>query len=231
MPPPILPVYVSSTWLDLQPERRAVEQAVQRMRETKFVGMEYFGSRDETTRRASLDDVERAAEGGTPGAYVGIFGARYGSGITAEEYGRARGLGLRCFIYFKDDAVIPADLRETDTAQTARLDALKQELLANHLIGPAFNNPDDLAAKVTADLHRWLFDEYVNPTLRGALGGATPHAEAQALLDAVKDTSALGRELLAGLQGAGFRVEVGGDVNVGGDIVGRDKITHINSAP
>src|SRR5205085_1867998 len=34
---PILPVYVSSTWLDLRAERKAVEQAVQRLRETKFV--------------------------------------------------------------------------------------------------------------------------------------------------------------------------------------------------
>lgn len=61
----ILPVYFGSTWIDLQPERRAVERAVQRLRETKFVGMEYFGSRDETTRRASLDEVDRAAENGT----------------------------------------------------------------------------------------------------------------------------------------------------------------------
>ena len=56
----ILPVYVSSTWLDLEPERTAVERAVNRLRETKFVGMEYFGSRDETTRQASLDDVDRS---------------------------------------------------------------------------------------------------------------------------------------------------------------------------
>ena len=49
---PILPVYVSSTWLDLEPERQAVERAVQRLRETKFVGMEYFGSRDENTPSA-----------------------------------------------------------------------------------------------------------------------------------------------------------------------------------
>jgi hypothetical protein len=121
---PILPVYVSSTWLDLEPERKAVEQAVQRLRETKFVGMEHFGSRDENTRRASLVEVERAAESGTRGAYVGIFAARYGSGITAEEYRRARSRGLRCLIYFKDDATIPDDSREKDPAKAARLDAL-----------------------------------------------------------------------------------------------------------
>ncbi|HEX6622848.1 MAG TPA: DUF4062 domain-containing protein [Pyrinomonadaceae bacterium] len=79
MPLPTVRVFVSSTWLDLEPERAAVEQVVQRLRETEFVGMEYFGSRDETTRRASLDEVDRSE------VYVGIIGARYGSGITEDE--------------------------------------------------------------------------------------------------------------------------------------------------
>ncbi|HEX8337066.1 MAG TPA: DUF4062 domain-containing protein, partial [Pyrinomonadaceae bacterium] len=218
----ILPVYVSSTWLDLEPERKAVEQAVQRLRETKFVGMEYFGSRDENTRRASLDEVDRAGAGG---AYVGIFAARYGSGITEAEYRRARELGLRCFIYFKDDSVVTADRREADPAQTARLDALKQELRAHHIIGPDFKSPDDLAAKVTADLHRWLFDEYLTPKLQGALRGEVPHAEAQALLAAVQDLSALSRDLVTSLQGAGF------NLSVGGNYAGRDNITNIYNAP
>jgi hypothetical protein len=200
----ILPVYVSSTWLDLEPERKAVEQAVQRLRETKFVGMEYFGSRDETTRRASLDEVDRAAERGTRGVYVGIFAARYGSGITEAEYRRARELGLPCFIYFKADATIPGDSREKETAKAAKLDALKQELRANHIIGPDFTSPDNLAAKLTADLYRWLFDNYLTPKLQGALGGEVSREEAQALLGAVKDLSALNRDLVARLQGAGF---------------------------
>ena len=59
MQPTVLHVFVSSTWLDLQSERVAVETALQRLHETKFVGMEYFGSRDEDTRRASLDDLLR----------------------------------------------------------------------------------------------------------------------------------------------------------------------------
>ena len=228
MPLQILPVYVSSTWRDLEPEREAVEAAVNRLRETKFVGMEYFGSRDETTRRASLVEVDHAAEGDTRGAYVGIFAARYGSGITAEEYRRARTLGLPCFIYFKEDSVIPADGRETDPAQTARLDALKRELRASHTVG-YFKSPDDLAARVTADLHRWLFDEYLTPKLQGALRGEVPRDETKALLDAVKDLSALGRDLVTGLQGAGFNITVG---TVGGNFVGRDNITtNIFNAP
>ena len=66
--PITLNIFVSSTWLDLQPEREAVERTLQKLRTTKFVGMEYFGSRDEDTRRASLSEVDRCQ------IYVGIFG-------------------------------------------------------------------------------------------------------------------------------------------------------------
>jgi hypothetical protein len=55
MQPSVFHIFVSSTWLDLQLERVAVETALQRLRETKFMGMEYFGSRDEDTRRARRD--------------------------------------------------------------------------------------------------------------------------------------------------------------------------------
>jgi tetratricopeptide (TPR) repeat protein len=155
MPLQTVPVFISSTWLDLGPERKAVEAALQRLRETKYVGMEFFGSRDETTRRASLDEVDRSL------VYVGIFGARYGSGITEAEYRRAREKGLPCFIYFKDDATVSEDERDTDPARAAKLEALKDELRREHGVS-TFDNPDDLAAKVTADLHRWLFDEYLS---------------------------------------------------------------------
>ena len=199
---PVLPVFVGSTWLDLQPERVAVRDAVLRMKEAQFVGMEYFGSRDETTRRASLDEVERSR------VYVGLFAARYGSGITEDEYRRARSRGLPCFIYFKADAAIPGDLREADPAQTAKLDALKAELEREHDIS-TFNNPDNLAAKLTADLHRWLFDNYLTPKLQDALRGEVPRADAQALLDAVKDLRSLRQDLLDSLRGAGFNVASG----------------------
>jgi hypothetical protein len=115
-------VFVSSTSLDLKPEREAVEVSLQRMRDTKFVGMEYFGSRDETTEVASLDEVDRSQ------VYIGIFGGRYGSGITEREYRRAQERGLPCFIYFKAESAIDPSWRETDPDKSARLTALKQEL-------------------------------------------------------------------------------------------------------
>jgi hypothetical protein len=211
LPVPTVRVFVSSTWLDLEPEREAVEQAVQRLRETKFVGMEYFGSRDDTTRRASLDEVDRSD------VYVGIFAARHGSGITEDEYRRARERNLPCFIYFKDDATITDDLRETDPSKTGQLNTLKQELRSNHIIAPHFANPHDLAAKVTADLHNWLFEKYLTPILERAARGETPLAQAQAILSGVRDTSALSPALLAQLTA---RYQLRAPV---GDFVGREK--------
>lgn len=215
----ILPVYVGSTWLDLGPERKAVEAAVQRLRETKFVGMEYFGSRDETPRQASLDDIDHSR------VYVCIIAARYGSGITEAEYERAGERGLPRFIYFKDPATIDAEWRETEPEQLAKLDAFKQKLRANHLNAFDFKSPDDLAAKVTADLHRWLFDKYLTPKLQGALGGTVSREEAQSLLGAVKDLSALNRDLITRLQAANYTF------SVGGNYAARDNITNIYNAP
>lgn len=205
-------IFVSSTWLDLQPERQAVEIALQRMRETKFIGMEYFGSRDETTQRASLDEVDRSQ------VYVGIFGGRYGSGITEDEYRRARELDLPCFPYFKDEAAIPATGRESDPTRATKMDALKKDLRQAHTV-TTFRNPDELAARVTADLHRWLFDFYLTPRLERAARGEMPHGEAQPLLDAIKDWDALPAQLVQKLRGAGYVAASGrGSVAIGGNV-------------
>lgn len=207
-------IFVSSTWLDLQPERQAVEIALQRMRETKFIGMEYFGSRDETTQRASLDEVKRSQ------VYVGIFGGRYGSGITEDEYRRARELDLPCFPYFKDEAVIPATGRESDPAKATKLDALKKDMCQAHTV-TTFSSPDDLAARVTADLHRWLFDFYLTPRLERAARGEMSRGEAQPLLDAIKDWDALPVELVQKLHSAGYVAASGrGSVAISGNVSG-----------
>ena len=184
MPLPPLIVFVSSTWLDLQPEREAVGKALQRLRETTFIGMEYFGSRDETTRRASLDEVDRS------NVYIGIFAARYGSGITEAEYRRARAHNLPCFIYFKDESTITFDKVEKNPEQLAKLDKLKAELRHEHTI-TNFINPEDLAAKVTADLHRYIFDEYL-PQQKSSQTPGSPVAALHQLRAPVSDF--VGRE-------------------------------------
>lgn len=152
---PIVRVFVSSTWLDLQPERVAVEKALQRMRQTKLNGMEYFGSRDETTCAVSLKEVDRSD------VYVGIIGGRYGSGITEEEYLRASGKKLPRFIYFKDEQHIAAESRDVEEEKQTRLTTWKGELRKTHALGTSpFTSPDDLAARVTADLSNWCLDRY-----------------------------------------------------------------------
>lgn len=151
---PIVRVYVSSTWLDLQPERAAVEKALQRMRQTKLNGMEYFGSRDENTRDTSLAEVDRSD------VYVGIIGGRYGSGITEEEYRRASEKKLPRFLYFKDEQAISADGRDAEGEKQTRFVNWKEELRKTHALGTGpFTSPGDLAAKVTADLSNWLFEQ------------------------------------------------------------------------
>lgn len=209
-------IFLSSTYLDLQPERQAVEAVIHRFRETKFVGMEYFGSRDETTQRASLDEVDRSD------FYLGLFGGRYGSGITEDEYRRARERNLPCFAYCKEDALIPAQWRETDKGKIVKFAQLMGDLRQHHTV-QTFTTPDDLATKVATDLHRWLFDHYLTPRLEQAARGERPRHEANALLNDIKDWDSLAPELLGRLKRAAF--VVGGNVSDSVINTGNDNFT------
>jgi DNA polymerase III delta prime subunit len=168
---PLYRVFVSSTWLDLQPERRALMEALNRMEEMRFVGMEFFGNRPEDTHEASIDQVEICE------VLVGIIGFRYGSGITEAEYRRARELGLPCFIYFKRAGSAGSELTDDDPAKAVRLDAFKQELLRVHTV-KEFERPEELAANATADLHNWISARWISleqpatPRTRPSGGGA-----------------------------------------------------------
>ena len=117
--------------------------------------MEHFGSQNEDAGAASLGEVDRCH------IYIGIFGGRYGSGITEAEYRRARERNLPCFIYFKDEASIPPEGRESDPEKINRLATFKEELRRDHTIAPPFSTPADLAVGVAADLHNWLFEKYL----------------------------------------------------------------------
>jgi hypothetical protein len=165
MLPTVARIFVSSTWLDLQPERHAVEDAINRMNAGKFVGMEYFGSRPETTEGTSLDEVDRTD------IYVGIIGGRYGSGITEKEYRRARERDLPCFIYFKDDRVVTAEGRDKEAEKTKLLDAFKRELSKNHIITTPFTTPTELAICLRDDLYRWFDRRRADELARVAAGG------------------------------------------------------------
>ena len=151
-------VFVSSTWRDLQPERKAVETVLQRFRETRFVGMEYFGSVSADTEAASLAELDRAH------LYIGLIGRRYGSGITEREYQAARKRGLDCLIYIlKDSSELCSP--ESD-GEVARFQA---DLRREHTV-TEFSSADDLAAKVASDLHNWVFNRWL---MTGFLNAST----------------------------------------------------------
>jgi Domain of unknown function (DUF4062)/Abnormal spindle-like microcephaly-assoc'd, ASPM-SPD-2-Hydin/NB-ARC domain len=164
MLPTVARIFVSSTWLDLQPERHAVEDAINRMNAGKFVGMEYFGSRPESTEGASLEEVDRSD------LYVGIIGGRYGSGITEKEYLRARERDLPCFIYFKDDRVVTAEGRDKEAEKTKLLDVFKLELTKNHIVATPFTTPTELAICIRDDLYRWFERQRAAELARVAAG-------------------------------------------------------------
>jgi hypothetical protein len=146
-------VFISSTWLDLQPEREAVVAALGKLNEIRVAALETFGSRTKPPGEVGLAAIDASD------AYVGIFAGRYGSGSTEAEYRRARERGLPCFIYFKAEPTITLDMVERDEKLRARLDKLKSELSLNHTVSQ-FTSAEDLAGRVTADLYFWLRDEY-----------------------------------------------------------------------
>ncbi len=152
---PIYRVFVSSTWLDLQPERRALMEALHRMEEMRFVGMEFFGNRPDDTHAASIDQVDQCE------VFVGLIGFRYGSGITEAEYRRARETGLPCFVYFKREDTRRPELTDNDPVLAAKLATFKQELMRGHTVKEVAS-PEELAANATADLHNWVAARWIS---------------------------------------------------------------------
>lgn len=142
-------IFVSSTALDLRPERESVAEALQRMRYIRPVVMERFGARDDPPRTVSLEELDECQ------LYVGILGGRYGSGITHAEYCRALELGLECLVYLKDEAAIPPEGRDGDPERVRALEEFKREVKVRHTV-QVFQGPDQLALLLTADVHNWL---------------------------------------------------------------------------
>jgi hypothetical protein len=146
------PVFVGSTFCDLQPYREAVREALHRL-EAVVRGMEYFGALPDTPKEECLRIVR------TCRVYVGIFAMRYGSvdtatgkSLTELEYEEAQRISLPSLIYLLDEdrqPVLPRDIEFGEGAE--KLKSLKGVLRKRHVVN-YFTTPEDLAAKVTRDL-------------------------------------------------------------------------------
>jgi hypothetical protein len=189
----IIRIFVSSSYKDLQPERNEVEKLLQRFKDTKFIGMEYFGSRDDTTYQASLAEVEKSD------LYLGIIGGRFGSGITEAEYMKAHDIGRTCLIYIKREEAISIDGWDPEPGKREHLIEFKKLLkdsIKGHLI-TEFSNPFELASRIAADLHNWLFDHYFSPAINEAATGKLSEEKTLALGDDLQNLIKINQELLA----------------------------------
>ncbi len=148
---PHVPIFVGSTFEDLQPYREAVRSALHRL-EAIVRGMEYFGSKPGSPVDECLAVVRSCK------VYIGIFGMRYGTiplghsqSMTHLEYAEAKRINLPSLIYLNDDnqPVRPKFVEFGEGAR--RLEKLKNELRQNHVIS-YYTTPADLAAKVLQDL-------------------------------------------------------------------------------
>jgi len=147
-----IPIFVCSTWEDLNEHRAAVLEALHRL-ETTVRGMEYFGSKPGSSIEECLKSV-RSCE-----IFIGIFGMRYGQedpatgkSISHLEYCESQRLGMLTLIYLLDENKQPVLPKFIDTGEKAiKLVNLKHELRQNFMVS-FFTTPENLARRVSQDI-------------------------------------------------------------------------------
>ncbi len=156
-------VFLSSTWVDLKEHRRAVIEALERLRhqglEVEWRGMEYFGAKDDSPANTCQEAVDWA------NVYVGIFGLRYGSldpqrglSMTEFEYRRAVAQGKHRLLFLIDEKYAQRTMArhaEKDSQAQAKLQKLKADVL-DRCVEAHCTDPGDLAARVVTALQPYL---------------------------------------------------------------------------
>lgn len=148
---PYLPIFVGSTFVDLQSYRRAVRDALAQL-EAIVRGMEHFGSKP----GSPVDECLRVVR--SCQVYIGIFGMRYGSipdgydqSMTHLEYDEAQRLELPSLIYIIDEENQPLLPKYIETGPGAeKLREFKEQLKKRHVVS-FFTTPEDLRARILHD--------------------------------------------------------------------------------
>jgi HEAT repeat protein len=160
-------VFVSSTYIDLKDQRKAIEEVINRLG-GQYWGMEYFTSRPEEPKAAALKEIEKCD------LFVGIYAHRYGfipegdtKSVTEHEYDRAQKLGLPCFCFrVNPEHQWPEEFKDKGE-KLAKLQAFLERIDNRHL-RDTFTTPDNLAMKVSTALSAWMAgkdvsqDDYLN---------------------------------------------------------------------
>ena len=163
-----VPVFVSSTFTDLQTHRAAVRDVLVRLKAV-VNGMEYFGALPDSPKEECLR-ILRGCQ-----FYIGIIAMRYGSidsatgkSFTHHEYEEAQRLRLPSLIYILDEdrhQVLPKNVEFGESA--LKLQHFKSALRASHVVGQ-FSSPEDLAMRIAQDLPA-LVERSGTPVRRGEL--------------------------------------------------------------
>jgi len=153
-----VPIFVSSTYTDLVPYRKAVWNTLDKLK-VGVSGMEIFGARSAEPLQTCVGEVMKCE------VFVGIVGMRYGSvdektgkSFVRVEYETALEKNLDILIYLIDEEKAQIPPMSVDVAESAsKLQDFKELLRKKHTI-ETFLSPEDLGNKVERDLLR-LFTE------------------------------------------------------------------------
>jgi tetratricopeptide (TPR) repeat protein len=189
-------VFISSTSRDLGEYREAVDRAIRRL-ELRPINMDDFGSQPGGASGVSLREVAKAD------MFVGIIARRYGyvphegaASITEQEYDEAVRRQVPRLMYLLDPAYAwPEERIEQGEVAQSKLAAFRIRVESQD-VRSFFTSPEDLAAKVTADLVKLVDEQHrqdrrlrgiittvvvglllvgvivvANPGLRGIVGG------------------------------------------------------------
>lgn len=153
-----IPIFVSSTFTDLEPYRKAVFSTLDKLK-LGVSGMEIFGARSAEPLQTCVDEVMKCK------VFIGIIGMRYGSidektgkSFVHIEYETALEKKIDILIYLIDEDKAQIPPKFFDTKSALKLEDFKELLRKKHTI-ETFLSPEDLGNKVGRDLIRLFTDE------------------------------------------------------------------------
>lgn len=143
-------IFVSSTFVDLKEERRAVLSAVQDMGDIPS-GMEMFPATDEE----QFNFIKRIID--NCDYYVVIIAGKYGSiapdglSYTEKEYDYAVSKGIHVLAFVRNEDVIEEEKREQATEKKKKLENFKAKVQTGRVV-KTWNNKQDLVYSVVISL-------------------------------------------------------------------------------
>lgn len=153
-----IPVFISSTFEDLNKHREAVWRELQDLN-MDIRGMEFFGARSKTPLDVSLQELADCK------VYIGIIGTRYGSidektgkSVVQLEYEKAleNKLEIRIYLIHEEEGVATPVQGEYENVD--KQNAFKDQLKHIHACS-FYKNEQDLAKQIKDDVRRLIRDK------------------------------------------------------------------------